>query len=276
MKKKWIGVMLIAGLLFASCRQEVPGNTPGTTVEPTAYELPTGIWEEPSDAEHVLEPTPGPETTENPSPSVVPTPTQGPEPTETPEPTEVPASTGEADPTTAPAEETDPSGFLQPSPSPIPDTETLVYHGWQRAISIDEAYEIIFPERFCGSSLEKTDRELTVIYTDPSDERVIFRISYWMQTTLEDFLARMSLPESALVYDGTEENRVNGVWQIEGTMYRGSLIETRYAKELLGSSFEGEEWIPGVMEVVFSYPQEQQQDYETAEYDFYVMNLGRE
>jgi len=272
MKKKWIWMILAAGLLFASCRQEIPGNLPGNTITPTGHETSVSTPGETADAEPTLGPTVVPNVTDFPAVSTVPTPTQALEPTDVPEPTRAPEPTGEIAPTETPEQ----SGLPLPSQNSMPDVELLVNRGWQRAVSIDGAYEVIFPELFRGSSLEKTDRELTVLYTDPSDERARFRISYRMQTTLEEFLSDMSLPEGTFVFDEQEENRVYGIWQEEERVYRGILIECRYAKTLLGSAFEGEEWIPGVMEVVFSYPLEMQGAYETTGYEFYVIDLGRE
>jgi len=277
MKKKWIWIILIAGLLFASCRQiENPPVEPGTTIAPTGCEFPTCTPGESAEAEPTLGPTVIPAVTEIPDTPVVPTPTQALVPTDMPEPSNAPEPTGEAETTAVPTEEPEQSEFPLPSPSPVPDAELLVNNGWQRAISIDDTYEILFPDLFRGSSLEKSDRELTVYYTDPSDERVAFRITYRMQSSMEECLAALSVPENSLFRDEPEENRVSGIWQEEETVYRAILTESRYSKALLGNAFEGEEWIPGVMEVVCSYPQELQLQYETAEYNFYVINLGRE
>ena len=276
MKKKWIWMMLLTSLLFASCRQEIPENTPGSTITPTGCEAPTCTPAETPEAELPLGPSVVPTVTEVPVVETVPTPTQIPEPTDVPEPTEAPEPTGEVLPTAEPTVIPEQPELPSPSPSPVPNAELLVNHGWQRAISIDENYEILFPELFLGSSLEKTDRELTVFYTAPSDDGVSFKISYHMQTTLDEFLSASLLTENAVAYDNTEENRVSAVRQESGTLCRGILIESRYAKTLLGNAFAGEEWIPGVMEVTFSYPSEQKQLYETAEYEFYVINFGRE
>ena len=277
MKKKWIWMILAAGLLLASCRQnENPPVGTDTTPVPTREELPTKEPDKPANGEPDLGPTVVPVITEIPDVPAVPTPTQTPEPTLPPEPTKTSEPTKVPETTVTPAENPEQQETPIPSLSPVPDSEGLVSNGWQRAVSIEKGYEILFPELFRGSSLEKTDRELTVFYTDPSDEAVSFKISYHMQTSLEEYVAGMSLPEDILLYDEAETNRVSGTWQEEELMYRVVLIECRYAKAMLGNAFEGEEWIPGVMEIVLSYPAKLQEKYETAEYDFYVMKFGRE
>lgn len=276
MKKKWIWMVLLGSLLFISCKQEVPENIPESTVTPTGYDEPACTPTEMPEAEPSPVPSTVPTATVTPVAETVPTPTQVPKPTATPKPTEAPKPTGEVLPTAEPTIEPEQPELPSPIPSPVPDAELLVNHGWQRAISIDEKFEIIFPELFVGSSLEKTDRELTVFYTTPSENGVSFKISYHMQTTMNDCLNGYLLPENAEVSDSTEENRVSVVWQENEILYRGILIESLYEKTLLGNAFEGGEWIPGVMELVFSYPAEQQQLYETAEYEFYVIDLGRE
>jgi hypothetical protein len=54
------------------------------------------------------------------------------------------------------------------------------------------------------------------------------------------------------------------------------LIDVQYPQSLLGSAFGEAEWIDGVMQVLFSYPADKREIYETEQYGFYVVDNGEE
>ncbi len=245
---------------------QAPTEAPVPSPEPTEIPTPTVTPEPTREPVMTPEPTQVPEPTTIPEPDVEPT--KAPEETPTPAPTEVPGPTEVPNPTEPPQETVTPEPTIDPKP--------LVYKGWQQTVSIDEEYLIIFPDMFRGSTVERTETELRTVYTCAEDSRISFRISYIMQTTLEEYADKVLDAEGAAVKILPEEGRMEFQWQEKETIYRGILLESRYAKELLGTGFGEEEWITGVMKVVFSYPEEYKNDYETVTYSYFVVDNGEE
>lgn len=149
-------------------------------------------------------------------------------------------------------------------------------NGWQKTISIDGEYYVIFPELYKECTVSKTDKELEIKYTCKEDETIAFAINYMMQQNLTDMVMDI-LGANGIVFDEIPgEKRISYRWQLGDTIYRGTLIEAQYPQYLLGTSFGEEEWITGVMETVFSYPAEQSEVYETEEYSYYVIENREE
>ena len=72
------------------------------------------------------------------------------------------------------------------------------------------------------------------------------------------------------------EGRTTCLWQVGDKLHCGIFIDEQYPQSLLGTAFGEEEEISGVMQVVFSYPADQREIYETEQYSFYVINNGEE
>lgn len=278
MKKIIMGFFMTAGLcLFASCGH-------GATVEPTPIPVnktsPTPI----------IVPTCTPTVTPTPDPALVPkvTPTKKVEPSATPtpevtpSPTETPVPTATATPTPSPIETPVPTKVPEPTPTEVPtpteapsptptptpviEPEQLLANGWQMARSIDDAFELYFPAVFTGSYLSKTDRELIIGYTCPEKPDIEFRIAYVMNQTLQEAAGELALTEDSFV-----DGKMSYELVKDAKVYRGVMIEAHYAKELLGTSFEGEDQITGVMKVEFIYPEAVSEEYQKEAYSFYII-----
>jgi hypothetical protein len=63
---------------------------------------------------------------------------------------------------------------------------------------------------------------------------------------------------------------------VGNTVYHSVFIDVQYPQSLLGAAFGEEEWIAGVMQVVFSYPADIRDIYETEQYGFHVVYNGEE
>ena len=287
--KGWI-IILAGLLLIASCNSknnEGPLEMPKSPYTPTPIEVPTCTpTAKPTQAAVTL-PTDTPMPIETPvpteaEPSPTPSPTLSPEPTPTltptvtPEPTATPVPT-EAEPSPTPSPEPTPTVTPEPTatPTPAPDPELLVLNGWQKSLSFDEKYIIIFPDIFKDSTLIKKEKSLELGYTSPEDKEIGFAINYTMNCTLEEAVEAL-LTAGSLIEINQEEQKVSYLLYIEGKMQQGVLFEEQYAKELLGLSFGEEEFITGVMNVFFSYPGEQEEDYRTEQYNYYVINNREE
>lgn len=299
--KKIAGILMITGLLLlTSCNSYieegpvnvtngaptptvvVPTCTPGVTQTPvpTSAPKPTAVPEAtPTEA---VEPTVSPMPTSTPEPTkaevVEATPTNAPEPTVSPEPTPVPEITEEPAVSPEPTIEPEPSQTPEATPSPTPyiNPETLVNAGWQKNISIDEKIIIVFPELFRESTVAKENNDLILSYTCPEDESIEFRISYLMQRTLQEVENEILSMDGTLLEGSLAEKKVVLEWQEDAMVYRGILLEEQYAQALLGTSFGDEEWITGVMQVTFAYPEERRSEYETADYCYYIMQNREE
>jgi len=299
LKKYWISIVVAAGLfLLASCGSK-EGIGPITIVDkgtPTPIVVPTctpTVTPTPNPEDKPVIPSPTPTVTVAPSP----TPTETPEitptvaPTVTPTPvpdiTSVPEETPTVTPTVAPTEAPEPFPLETVTPTPevteIPeeqetpeiDPKPLVYKGWQQTVSIDRNYLIIFPDMFKDSVIDRTEQELKVLYSCAADEAISFQTSYVMQTSLEELLSSIPETEEIVVEHAPEEQRVSFVWNKDGMIYQGIIQESRYPGEWLETSVE-DEWISGVMQVVFGYPEERKNEYETVWYRFFVVNNGGE
>ncbi len=300
MKRLIVWMLLTAGLLLlVSCQKEMkPGpievpddgltSTPIVVPTCTPTEGPTGTATSqpspipvatatPSVAVPSPEPTIIPDITMLPDISVTVMPTEEPDttpsPTAEPTATKTPEPSPTAEPTVAPSPE--PTMPVSPTPepevTPVVTPEMLVNRGWQKTGSIEDMYTIIFPELFRNSALSKTDRDLTVSYTCAEDEAVEFMINYRM------LQSRLEVLEEILSEGGTITEEVYGeestsyLLQKEGRMHRGVLFETTYSGELLGKTFGEEEAITGVMQVVFIYPVEETEKYQTEQYGYYII-----
>lgn len=294
MKKGLISALAVTGLfLLAACGPKEgvgpiqvgnDGKTPTPIVVPTCTPTvtPTPI--------PGLHPTVGPTATATPSPMPSSTPTPSPEPTATetpvptatatPEPTAVPTVEPTATPTPTPTPEPTPMPTATPTPSPSPtptvNPEPLVNNGWQKTISIDEKYSIVFPEVFVDSEVSKTDWELVTAFFSPKNPEIEFKIVYTMQQTREAFIYDILAAGGSVVEDRPSERRSTCLWQSGDRMYCEILIDEQYPQSLVGGSFGEEEWIAGVMSVVFSYPADKREFYETEQYGFYVIYNGEE
>lgn len=239
-----------------------PEPTPEPTVEPTATPEPT--------AEPTIEPTATPEPTSEPTiePTVTPEPTPEPaiEPTTTPEPTAEPT----ADATITPLP------TITPGPEPDINPAQLVNSGWQKTISITEAHEIIFPDIFRESTVEKTDQSLEITYTCKENTEIAFSVIYRMQTNTEEVIAEMQTMEGTAFTGTLGTDRVTYLWEKEGFLYAGVLLEEQFERAVLGNVFGEEEWIAGVIQVVFTYPANSRTEYETADYGYYIIGNREE
>ncbi len=301
MKKKIVWIIMAGLLLLASCKPkhgagpiEMPAdnNTPTPIVVPTctptagpspkpALHPTTDPTKKPT-AEPTREVLPSP----SPMPTVTPEPTMtlspepmsspSPAPTLTPTPSPSPSPMPTATPSPIPSPTLSPSPTPSPLPTPTVNPELLVTNGWQKTISIDENYVIIFPELYNESAVSKTDRELAVRYSCNTKEDIAFEISYGMHQNLSDIVMDI-LGANGIVYDEVPgQKRISYRWRLGDTMYRGILIEAQYPQSLLGASFGEEEWVTGVMKIIFSYPVEQSAIYEAEEYSYYVIENREE
>ena len=242
----------------------IPSPEPTLLPSVTPTPEPTMVLQE------TLMPTPEPTTASKETPPPVLSATPFPEPTAGSSPT----------PTTALQETLTPS----PAPSPVPTAaptpeiapETLVTNGWQKSIAIDEAYTIIFPETFHGSVMTRTDNELTIDYYSDKEPEIAFTVCYKMQKTVKEVALDIVAVNGMIIDEVPEEKRVYYLWKQDGIVYRGVLIERPYSRALLGNSFGEEEWITGVMQVIFTYPTELSEQYETDEYKYYVIENREE
>lgn len=292
MKKKiLLWSILTAGLLFlAACEPKtvieptkVPEWEPPTLAEqpqetpevsPTSEVLPT-ITEALVTPVETIQPTSIP--TMSPTPEPVPTrmpelsPTPLPElPTSTPTPTAVPTEP----PTNTPTPTATPTPTVTPTPTINP--EPLVTRGWQKTVSMEEEYAIVFPEIFRNSTVLKTEKELLLEYMCEEDEDIKFSICYSMKQKLIEAVEEILLADGIIENMSEAELRVQYRLQKDGRIYCGILLENFYSKELLGNSFGDEEQITGVMEVVFSYPADRAEEYEAENYRFYVVKNREE
>ncbi len=255
-----------------------PTATPTVMVEPTVTPEPTKMPE--ATATPTKVPTPVPTATPEPTKALeataTPMPTATPEPTKMPEATATPMPTATPEPTKVPEATATPTPVPTATPVPAFNPENLVNNGWQKTVSIDEEYAIIFPEVFRNSTVERTETELRTTYTCQEEEDTSFSVAYVVQTTLDKYAQEVLTEEKAVVKILSEEKRMTFEWQENGIIYQGVLVESQYAQKLLGSSFGEEEWIDGVMEIVFAYPEERKAEYETEKYKYYVVNTGEE
>lgn len=313
MKKRIMGTIVVAGLLLlASCgpkegvgpiKLDNTGITPTPIVVPTCTPTATPT-PKPSTNPSVTEavsPTEAPKPTVAPTavPTVAPTATSTPvpEPTDEPvvptqtpvptiAPTEIPDIAPTAVPTVAPTETPTvvPQETVTPVPevtqapeptvTPIVDPKPLVYRGWQQTMSVDEEYLIIFPDMFLDSVVSKAEDELRIDYICAADPAISFRVTYKLYETLEESLTEIEQTENAELISSLEEKRVDFRYQKDGLLHDGVILQNRYAGTLLGTA--DAEWIDGVMEVVFTYPEEQKNDYETVIYRYFVISSREE
>lgn len=292
MKKIIIGITVMAGLLLlASCKPDngagpiiiteseftptpivVPTCTPTASPTPDPAMLPTAAPTEEAQPNKGATPTPEEVATEAPTATPAAEPT--PEPTETPVPE--PTATSVPEPTATPLPTATPTPSPSPSPTPVVDPESLVKNGWQKTVSIDEAYHIIFPDLFRESTVSKTGSELKVTYTCAENSAIKFSVIYSLQQTLEEKVKELPAAEGSILEGTLAEKRIVCRWQEEGKIYYGILLEGQYPQSLVGSAFGEAEWITGVMQVVFSYPADRNDEFETAEYSYYVIENREE
>ena len=269
-----------------------PTKAPTPSPEPTEAPTPSP---EPTEAptpspEPTKAPTPSPEPTKAPTPSPEPTkaPTPSPEPTKAPtpslEPTKAPtpspeptkAPTPSPEPTKAPTPSPEPTKAPEPTEIPTNNPAELVNYGWQKTVSIDDKYNIIFPACFRTSTVSKMGNELRVEYGCPEDDTIEFLISYHMQQILKEAAGELLIANGEIAGGSIEEKKVECRWQTEERIYYGILTEEMYPDTLLGNAFGEAKEIAGVMQVVFSYPIDRQEEYTTSEYRFYVMESGED
>jgi len=305
MKKRIATLIMAAGLLLlVSCNPNVnvtPAEPTGSTADPTKAELPTATPE--AEISPQVTDVPEPAVTGAVEPTVIPTPvlkptispqptlTPVPEPTERPEPTEdVPEPTKEAVPTEEAEQPTDvpePTEYPEPTepeptqipeetpeptpgPTPVVNPELLVNHGWQKTVTIDGKYTIVFPEIFRESAVIKDGKELHVTYTCVEETGIEFRIAYLLQQTLEEVENAILSKDGTILEGSLGERRVVLEWKENGYLYRGVLSAEQYPGIMLGDFFGEEDWISGVMQVTFAYPEERREEFETAKFNYYL------
>jgi len=292
MKKMISGIMMTAGLLlFVSCGPMVdaepikpiggattptiivvPTCTPEAVLDPSATSVPQPTVTKAADNAVTLTPVPEPAEEPSVTPTVGIKPTDMPQPTDAIKPTEAPELT--LVPTITPEPVETPQVTL--TPAPFIDVNMLIDSGWQKTISIDEKYTIVFPGLFRESVVTKEDKDLITKYTCAEENDIEFRIAYLLQQTLED-VENAILSEGGTILEGSlAEKRVVLEWQEAGMVYRIALHEEQYSQNLLGFAFGEEEWITGVMQVVFIYPEEHRANFETTEYSYYIKQNGEE
>ena len=234
--------------------------TPLPSTEPTVSIIPE------------LEPSLEPTITEQPTPTTVPKVEPTTSATQSPEPTLEPTVTA------TPSPEPTPEPTLTPSPIPTPtiNPDPLITNGWQKMISVDEKYKIIFPELYNESAVTKTDKELEISYSCADNTDIALTIGYTMLQKREYFIHEILSVGGNIIEERPSEKRTTCVWQLENKKYLAVFIDEDYSKDLLGPIFGDEEWIPGVMHVVFSYPADKCDIYETEQYGFYIVNNGEE
>lgn len=260
----------------------VPTCTPTITPSPVPVLHPTTAPTGTATPKPSVTPTPEPTATPTEAPTSTPTPTPSPEPTTaptaTPEPTQEPTPEPTPEPTATPTPSPMPTSTPTPSPSPTPtiNPEPLVANGWQKTVSIDEKYNIVFPEVFRESETVKTGSELITVFSCEDNPEIEFKIVYSMQQTKEYFIYDILAEGGVVAEDRPLEQRTTCTWQLGDRMYIDILIDIQYPNSLLGTAFGEEEWINGVMQVLFSYPANRQEIYGTEKYGFYVTDHGRE
>ena len=146
----------------------------------------------------------------------------------------------------------------------------------QIEISIDEKYSIVFPEIFRNSELSKTDRELSNAFYCTENEDIEFKIVYTMLQNRETLVYDILTAGGSIAEERPSEGRTTCMWQVGDKVYCGILFDGQYPQSLLGAAFGEEEEISGVMQVVFSYPADRREIYETEQYGFYVISNEEE
>ena len=288
-KTGWKLCISILGILFlTACRENVPvlmTPTPVPTKEavvteavaPTVTALPD-MGVEPTKPQEVTvtpmpEATPTKEAAKSPTPTVTPvptaTPTLSPTPTLTPIPSPTPSPT--PIPTMTPTPTPSPTPTLTPIPTPTIDPVPLVTNGWQSAADITQQYLIVFPECFNESEVMRTNHELAVTYTSRRYDTLTFVTSYRMQCTLEEIITELVGAGAELVEENPLEKRFSYRYEDATRVYQGVVIEMKYPQELLGDVFGEEEFITGVMQVVYSYPVGNKAEYETEPFRYFVV-----
>lgn len=298
LNKKGIWIVTVAGLLLlgACIRGNQPVVTPTPTVVPTqsaeATETPVPeITASPIPESTVIpkvtptvvpEPTVVPKVSPTPEPeiSATPEPTEAPEPTETPVPeitvttTPEPTVIPEVTPTEAP--EPTPTEVPEPTKAPeiswTPDTELLINAGWQRTVDITENYDIVFPDCFDESKVERMEKELLISYSSTEKEGIKFYVYYTMEQTLEQALLQVTEAGGFMTENNRDEKQFS--YRTDGAIiYRGTVLETSFSKVLLDSSFHEEEKITGTIHIVLEYPKEYCTEYETETYQYFLVPI---
>ena len=149
-------------------------------------------------------------------------------------------------------------------------------NGWQKTVSIDEAYTIVFPELYRSSEISRTDRELIITYLDKEDPEIKFLVQYRMNHALEETQEEILQAGGEITEQIAPERRISYLLRKEDVLYQGILLEAQYSKQLLGEVFGEEEWVTGIMNVVFACPAERSTEYQTEQYSFYVVKNGEE
>ena len=171
-----------------------------------------------------------------------------------------------------------PTPTVTPSPIPTPtiNPNPLVTNGWQKMISVDGKYKIIFPEIYKESVVRKNSTELEISYSCENNTDISLTMGYTMLQKRECFVYEILAVGGTIIEERPSEKRTTCTWQLGNKKYLVTFIDEEYARDLLGSVFGDEEWIPGVMHVMFSYPADKRDVYETEPYCFYIVNNEEE
>lgn len=129
---------------------------------------------------------------------------------------------------------------------------------------------------FRESVVEKEENVLSISYTCKEDADIEFQIRYCIQQTYEDVKNDILARNGMITEEYPELRRCSYALQENGKLYEGIMIESKYSYSLLGSAFGEEEWVNGVMQVVFSYPDNQTAKYDAEQYNYYVVENREE
>lgn len=268
-------IVSIAGLaLFCACTRNVPVET----ITPTNRITVTVT---PSVTEALQTPlptiTPTLVITEIPTltatPMLTATPTPLPEPTNKETPTKEPTKKPTATPTLLPTKTPTVTVGVTVTDVPKVDLEPLITNGWQSMVDISQTVQVIFSECFNDSKVTKGETTLEICYTSTQEKELQFQVVYSIQQTLQQILDTIVEQGGIVLEETVQEKRVSYQIEQNNRIYQGIALEQDYQKELLGDVFGDADNIIGTMQVVFSYPKEQQMKYETEPFQYYVVKI---
>ncbi len=272
-------IVSIAGLaLFCACTKNVPVETITPTNGITVTVTPSV-----TEALQTPLPTTTPTAVITKIPTITATPTLTPTLTPLPEPTNTESPTKE--PTNKPTKKPTATPTLLPTKTPtvtvgvtitdvpVVDLEPLITNGWQSMVDISQTVQVIFSECFNDSKVTKSETTLEICYTSTQEKELQFQVVYSMQQTLQHILDTIAEQGGIVLEETIQEKSVSYQIEQNNRIYQGIALEQDYQKELLGDVFGDADSIIGTMQVVFSYPKEQQMKYETEPFQYYVVKI---
>ena len=272
-------LLLLAAGACQGRNPEQPIMTPTPTAEPEAV-LPTDRPEPTAGAEptkkpsETPKPTPPPELRVTPEPTKTQEPSEAPEPSATPEPTKAqePSQAPEPSATPEPIREQEPSQAPEPTKIPEPDPLTLVGQGWQSMLDITMRYYVVFPDCFTHCTVSRTEDRDSFVYTSEAYPELTLTISYVLGQTYEDAIEQIGQLDGLWLEQEKEEKRA--AYRVDGvTKTCGRLLENTFETWLLYGSSAGEEETAGILWVELSYPQSQEELFESEPFRFFFRKL---